>query len=51
MHLIATQQPDLRGGFVHLPCLPEQVAGTGGPSMARETLARAVEVAARAAAE
>ena len=51
MHLIATERPDLRGGFVHLPCLPEQVAGSGGPSMARETLARAVEIAARAAAE
>ena len=50
MHLIATERPDMRGGFVHLPCLPEQVAGTGGPSMARETLARAVEIAARAAA-
>jgi pyroglutamyl-peptidase len=50
MHLIATERPDLRGGFVHLPCLPEQVAGTGGPSMARETLARAVEIAVMSAA-
>ena len=47
MHLIATERPDLRGGFVHLPCLPEQVTATGGPSMGLDTLARAVEVVVR----
>jgi len=51
MHLIATERRQMRGGFVHLPCLPEQVAGSGGPSMGLATLARAVEVAARLAAE
>jgi pyroglutamyl-peptidase len=51
MHLIATERPQMRGGFVHLPCLPEQVAGSGGPSMGLDTLARAVEIAARTAAE
>jgi pyroglutamyl-peptidase len=51
MHLIATDRPDLRGGFVHLPCLPEQVAGSGGPSMGLATLADAVEIAVRLAAE
>lgn len=50
MHLIATERPDIRGGFVHLPCLPEQVAGSGGPSMGLDILARAVELAARTAA-
>jgi pyroglutamyl-peptidase len=50
MHLIATERPGLRGGFVHLPCLPEQVAGSGGPSMGLDTLARAVEVAVATAA-
>jgi len=44
MHLIATERPDLRGGFVHVPCLPEQVTAPGGPSMGLDTLARAVEV-------
>jgi pyroglutamyl-peptidase len=47
MHLIATERPDLRGGFAHLPCLPEQVAATGGPSMGLDTLARAVDVVVR----
>ncbi len=51
MHLIATERPDIRGGFVHLPCLPEQVAGSGGPSMGLDTLARAVEVVVATAAE
>jgi pyroglutamyl-peptidase len=51
MHLIASERPDIRGGFVHLPCLPQQVAGSGGPSMGLDTLARAVEIAVRAAAE
>ncbi|HEX5559268.1 MAG TPA: hypothetical protein VFX13_16745 [Gaiellales bacterium] len=50
MHLIATERPGIRGGFVHLPCLPEQVAGCGGPSVGLDTLARAVEVAVRLAA-
>jgi pyroglutamyl-peptidase len=44
MHLIATERPDLRGGFVHLPCLPGQVAASGGPSMSLDTLNHAVEV-------
>ena len=51
MHLIATERPDIRGGFVHLPCLPEQVAGSGGPSMGLDTLALAVEVVVITAAE
>ncbi|MGW7351757.1 pyroglutamyl-peptidase I [Streptomyces sp. NPDC054784] len=32
-HLIATELPSLRGGFVHVPYAPHQVAGTGQPSM------------------
>jgi pyroglutamyl-peptidase len=47
MHLIATERPDLRGGLVHVPCLPEQVTATGGPSMGLDTLARAVDVVVR----
>ena len=47
MHRIATERPDLRGGFVHVPSLPEQVTATGGPSMGLDTLARAVEVVVR----
>ncbi len=33
MHLIATERPALRGGFVHLPYAPEQVTDRAEPSM------------------
>jgi pyroglutamyl-peptidase len=51
MHLVATEFPALRAGFIHIPFLPEQVARhPGQPSMAVETvvagLLTAIEVAA-----
>lgn len=51
MHLIATERSDIRAGFVHVPCLPEQVAGSGGPSMGLDTLAHAVEVVVQTTAD
>ncbi|HTJ72855.1 MAG TPA: pyroglutamyl-peptidase I [Actinospica sp.] len=42
MHLIATERPTLRGGFVHLPALPEQVLSGGTPSMSVDTMVRGV---------
>jgi len=53
MHLIATEQPQLRGGFVHVPYLHEQVLGRpdSPPSLAlasiTEALRLVVEVSAR----
>ena len=46
-HLIATERPWLRGGFVHVPFLPEQVATRhpGSPSMAVELVVRALALA------
>ncbi|MER7208687.1 pyroglutamyl-peptidase I [Streptosporangium sp. NPDC000239] len=32
MHLIATERPRMRGGFVHLPFTPEQALGRGVPT-------------------
>jgi len=51
MHLVATEFPAMRAGFVHIPFLPEQVARhPGQASMAVETvvagLLKAIEVAA-----
>ena len=51
MHLIATRFPRARGGFIHIPFLPEQIGRhPGEPSMAVETviagLSKAIEVAA-----
>lgn len=48
-HLIATQRPGLRGGFVHVPFAPVQVTSGGQPSMSVADMAdglRAVLAAA-----
>jgi pyroglutamyl-peptidase len=42
MHLIATERPAIRGGFVHVPSLPEQVLDTPRPSMPAATIAEAL---------
>ncbi|MEZ4411269.1 MAG: pyroglutamyl-peptidase I [Polyangiales bacterium] len=38
------RHPGVRGGFVHVPRLPEQVGDGGAPSMALETIVRALEI-------
>ncbi|HEU4533145.1 MAG TPA: hypothetical protein VFS00_03470, partial [Polyangiaceae bacterium] len=39
MHLLATERPGVRGGFVHVPYLPAQVTGKPGtPSLGLELL-------------
>lgn len=44
-HYIATERPALRGGFVHVPYLPEMAAHhPGQPSLALETLIEGVKV-------
>lgn len=44
-HLQATRYPDLRSGFVHVPCLPEQVEQhKGTPSMPLDTMVEAVRL-------
>jgi len=55
MHLAATRRPGLRGGFLHVPYLPEQTAhhansGWGAPSMALDDIARGIEIVLRVAA-
>lgn len=45
-HLLATRWPGVRGGFVHVPWLPEQAARhPGQPSMALETMLAGVRAA------
>ncbi len=45
-HLLATRHPAARGGFVHVPWLPEQAARRGGqPSMALATMIDGVRAA------
>ncbi|GAA4336936.1 pyroglutamyl-peptidase I [Variovorax defluvii] len=47
MHRIATRPaPALRGGFIHIPCLPEQAASLPGmPSMSLDTVVDALRIA------
>jgi pyroglutamyl-peptidase len=50
MHHLATEGGKRRGGFIHVPYLPEQAARLGGqPSMGLETLVRGLEIAVAAA--
>ncbi|WP_026174239.1 pyroglutamyl-peptidase I [Effusibacillus pohliae] len=45
-HLIATEFPSVRGGFIHIPFLPEQaVRHAGAPSMSLDHIVRALEIA------
>ncbi len=48
-HLIATRHPQVRGGFIHLPMLPEQAAAWDGmPSLALDTMITGVRAAVAA---
>ncbi|MEU8828348.1 pyroglutamyl-peptidase I [Streptomyces sp. NPDC048636] len=48
-HLIATRRPTTRGGFVHLPCAPEQVVDRDQPSLPVATAAEALRAILTAA--
>ena len=53
MHLVASRRLPLRGGFLHVPYLPEQAAGLAGiqvPSMALDDIVRGIEIILRVAA-
>ncbi|MDN4593713.1 pyroglutamyl-peptidase I [Polycladomyces subterraneus] len=45
-HLIATEFPSIRGGFIHIPYLPEQaIRHAGAPSMSLDHIVQALEIA------
>ncbi|MDI5966704.1 pyroglutamyl-peptidase I [Streptantibioticus silvisoli] len=50
MHLIATERPALRGGFVHIPYEPGQVLGRDAPSLPVELAATGLRAVLTAAA-
>jgi pyroglutamyl-peptidase len=53
MHLVANRRLPVRGGFLHVPYLPEQAAGLAGiqvPSMALDDIVRGIEIILRVAA-
>lgn len=48
LHWLATHQSSARGGFIHIPYLPEQaVKHPGAPSMAAASVIQALEMAIR----
>jgi pyroglutamyl-peptidase len=49
MHFAAARGNGYRGGFLHVPCLPQQAAA-GAPSMALEDVARGIVIVLEAAA-
>ena len=50
MHLLATREPGVRGGFIHIPYLPRQAAAhPGAPSMGLGTLSKGIGIAIEAA--
>ncbi|MER7399824.1 pyroglutamyl-peptidase I [Streptomyces sp. NPDC000151] len=51
MHLIATERPAVRGGFVHVPYAPGQVTDQGKPSLPVTSVAQALRVIMITAAE
>lgn len=48
-HLIETERPGLRGGFVHVPYSPDQVVDQAQPSMDTAVVARALQAMIAAA--
>lgn len=50
MHLLATRHRSVRGGFIHIPYLPQQAATHAGvPSMELGTLSKGIGIAIEAA--
>ncbi|MBS0461087.1 MAG: pyroglutamyl-peptidase I [Proteobacteria bacterium] len=50
MHVLATRHPSVRGGFIHVPYLPQQAAAyPGAPGMALATMTRGIGIAITAA--
>lgn len=50
MHYLHDNAPDVRGGFIHIPYLPEQTVNKHAPSMALETIVKGLKIAAITAA-
>ncbi|CAH0346435.1 Pyrrolidone-carboxylate peptidase [Bacillus sp. CECT 9360] len=50
MHLLEKGRHNVRGGFIHIPFLPEQAAAhPGQPSMSLDTIVKGIELAIEAA--
>ena len=43
MHELATRYPETRGGFIHIPFLPEQATHRNAPSMSLDVIVKGLE--------
>lgn len=50
MNYIQAQYPEIRGGFIHIPFIPEQVVEKDAPSLSLDTISKGLEIAAVTAA-
>lgn len=49
LHMINTKHKNIRGGFIHVPCIPEQVINKSNiPSMSKEDITKGLEACIRA---
>jgi pyroglutamyl-peptidase len=44
LHLIQTRHPQMRGGFIHVPFLPEQALKNNAPSMSLALMVQAINI-------
>ena len=51
MEYINNSGSEIKGGFIHVPYIPEQVVGKNIPSMSLELIRSAIEVLAKALVE
>lgn len=47
MRIISSKYTDIKGGFIHIPYLPEQVIEKNEPSMSLENIIKALDIAVR----
>lgn len=52
MYMIAKKYPNMRGGFIHVPCIPQQAASKANmPSMAIADIVKGLEICIKVASE
>lgn len=46
MHYLHEQAPHVRGGFIHIPFIPEQILDKSAPSMSLDLIVKGIKIAA-----
>ncbi|AMW98028.1 pyroglutamyl-peptidase I [Rummeliibacillus stabekisii] len=50
MHYLANHAPHIRGGFIHIPFIPEQAVSNNQPSLSLDTIVEGIKLSALSAA-